>query len=207
MKTILTSLLTLAMLSQGQSQDNKMRKFEQKLATFRYSLYQDLAQLKSKTLYSWFGKDPQEMPKELNQKLQKFYNDHAKTIRNYRLYQLRLHATNTPIKISEYKEVEVKNKDINLNPSKISAWNHIFTVNPLRHLEIMSTKILAHQLSATEFGSQSLYDNLAHPRMIARKLANQHWEVWIDKYFWVLKFDYQPETVTLELKELFKRKD
>lgn len=206
-KTILLLLLVVAILTQAQSQHKKMRQFEQTLASFRYSLYPELAALDKKTLYSWFGNHPQTMPKNLSQKLEAFYQKHAKTIQQYRVYQLNQHASNASVDLSKYQEVEFRNEQgIRLSPSKLSAWNHIFTVNPLRHIEMMSTKALAHQLAATEFGSQSLYDNLAQPRLIVHKQANQHWEVWVDKYFWVLKFDYQPEKVELKLTGLFKRK-
>ena len=206
-KTTLLLLLVVAILTQAQSQHKKMRQFEQILASFRYSLYPELAALDKNTLYSWLGSRAQTMPKKLTKKIEAFYQKHAKTIQKYRVYQLNQHASNVSVDMGKYQEVELRNKQgVRFSHTKISAWHHIFTVNPLRHIKMMSTKILAHQLAATEFGSQGLYDHLAQPRLMVRKQANQHWEVWVDKYFWLLKFDYQPEKVELKLQGLFKRK-
>ncbi len=178
--------------------------FEQEFADFKFNLYKYLDNTNSSELMRF----------ELNSNdsvnivIDKFFDRNIKEIQSYQTHVMESYEM-----AIDYSDEKYISEDVNF--SKFSEYKkemnsgiyRLMLMEPLNFANTIITVVESQTMNATDIAVESVKDRIAQPSVSSRKIDQNNWEIYIDKYYKVYKLTYNISSNEMALIKILKRVD
>ena len=208
-KCLLTIIMCISISSLSAQETDR---FENKLSDFRYSLYQDIANVAPDSLpsvtdlYQFIYNNP-----AISEKLKNFMNDNKQEIVAYKTNILKQHESEIKIDTTLYDIEPSILDDFMLFDNDISSYDlstiEFILLNPIAVGNLFKTSMNGRK-STQSLAIDALASSITSPKIFARHIDDDLWEVVYD-YHWyvmVMEIDLSKGILSTEVKTVYRLK-
>ncbi len=176
--------------------------FEKEFKELRYSLYQYLNNSNSSDLMR-FELNPSD---SVNIVIDHFFENNINEIQSYQSTVLGSYESEITFSEQNYISAEVNfTKFSEYKKEMNSGIYRLMLMEPLNYATTIITVVESQKMNATDIALESVKDRIAQPKITTRKIDNENWEIYVDKYYKVYRLTYNISSNEMGLISILKR--